>query len=113
MNAIEISTAINFCKKRCRSHDRCHLCKNYSLSNGCEALYMSDLYDIIDTKTLEHNNIKDLIRNINEQYFEMPNPNELLCYQYSILELFTDNRYILTKKKNYNKLIKCIYKEDL
>lgn len=111
MNSIDINNAIYYCKKKC-STINCSECEHIYLSNNCEAYFINDLYDVIDTKTLELNNIKDIIDNTNTKFFDKCLYTTLKSYQFTIIDLFVNDRYKLTKKKDYDKQLKMMCIED-
>lgn len=104
LDSIEINKAMYYCKKKCGTID-CTDCEYVFSSDNCEAYFIYDLYDIVDTKTLELNNTHDTINNINLKFFNKCTDTVLKSYQYAIVDLFINDRYKLTKKENHNEIL--------
>lgn len=104
MGINEVSEIMNYCKEKCE-HRTCSSCKTLGIY-GCEARFIFDLYDIVDKKNLEQNNMYNLLNDIDKKLGELYLYDALDSFAYTILELFLNDRYILTKKENCDELLK-------
>lgn len=112
MNTNEISDAIRYCEDKCY-YSTCTTCKYYKKTRSCESAFIIDLYDIIDTKTLEMNNIINIIEKIHPKYISNSKHGTFDTNQYIILEIFINDQYKLIKKKDYNKTFNKMKERDM
>lgn len=116
MNMNDYNNAINYCNIRC-SQSYCSKCR-FELDPCCRVCFISELFDIINFKTLEQNNLRQILDELdtvfeNKKYEkEEVLIREISKVSYCILTLFVDDQYKLTKKKDYIETLNSICKKD-
>lgn len=111
MNIDEVGKVMDYCIRKCEISD-CNMCGCGNRAENCEGGFIVYLFDIIDTKTLERNNINNILKDLENKYEKSNISERLTLMEYTMFELFINDRYKITKKKDYEENLKLLDEED-